>query len=204
MNLLMRKIRHNQGLAVDRDDFLEEVYSVPGGESIRWCVQCGTCSGSCPNAAQMDYSPRRVIALVRSGKRYDVLTSNSMWVCASCYLCTVRCPKDVKITELMHALERLSVARGVTNGRISTPTMYRAFVDSIKSNGRVHELGMMMKFYLSAILRGKINPLATIKMLPVALKLLSHGRMAIRPKRLKGIEQVKIIMERAKALGGVE
>jgi len=104
----------------------------------------------------------------------------------------------------MHALERLSVARGVTNGRISTPTMYRAFVDSIKSNGRVHELGMMMKFYLSAILRGKMNPLATIKMLPVALKLLSHGRMAIRPKRIKGIEQVKIIMERAKALGGVE
>jgi len=204
MSAVASKTSDELVMATESDEFLEEVGSIPEGESVRWCIQCGMCSGSCPSVNQMENSPRKTIALIRAGRRYDVLTSNTMWVCASCYLCTVRCPKEVKITELMHALERLSVARGVTNGRISTPTMYRAFVDSIKSNGRVHELGMMMKFYLSAILKGKINPLATIKMLPVALKLLSHGRMAIRPKRIKGIEQVKIIMERAKALGGVE
>jgi len=200
----MEKTGHNQAATVDRDSFLEEVYSVPGGESIRWCIQCGTCSGSCPNVARMDYSPRKTIALIRTGKRHDVLTSNSMWACASCYLCTVRCPKDVKITELMHALERLSVAHGVTSSRVSTPAMYRAFVDSIKSNGRTHELGMMMKYYLSAIFTGKMNPFATIKMLPVALKLFTHGRMSIKPTKIKGTEQIKTIVERAKALGGVQ
>ena len=200
----MRRIRHNQGLAVDRDSFLEEVYSVPGGDSIRWCIQCGTCSGSCPSVTQMDYSPRQTIALIRSGRSHDVLTGNSMWVCASCYLCTVRCPKDVKITELMHALECLSVHHGLISRRTSTPTMYRAFVDSIKSNGRVHELGMMLKFYLSTILTGRINPLATIKMLPLALGLLIHGRMSIKPTKIKGNEQVKAMVKRAQALGGVK
>jgi len=204
MNLLTAEIRRDQGLAVDGGGFLEEVYSVPGGDSIRWCIQCGMCSGSCPNVTQMDYSPRRTIALIRSGRSRDVLTSNSMWVCASCYLCTVRCPKDVKITELMHALERLSVYHGLISRRTSTPTMYRAFVNSIKSNGRVHELGMMLKFYLSTILTGKINPFATIKMLPLALKLLTHGRMSIKPRKIKGSEQVKTMVKRAQALGGVK
>jgi len=200
----MRKARHNQGLVGNRDDFLKEVYSVPSGESVRWCIQCGMCSGSCPNAAQMDYPPRKIIALLRAGRRYDVLTSNTMWVCASCYLCTVRCPKDVKVTELMHTLERLSTYHGLTSRGTSTSIMYRAFVDSIKSNGRIHELGMMMKFYLSTLLTGKINPLAMIKMLPLALKLLSRGRMVIKPRKIKGIEQVKTIVERAQALGGVK
>ena len=196
----MNKI--NQRLAVDEDDFLEEAYSVPGGESVRWCVQCGMCSGTCPNAPLMDYSPRGIIALIRAGERRDVLASNSMWICASCYLCTVRCPKEVKITELMHALERLSAYYGLTSKRTLTSAMYRAFVNSIKSNGRVHELGMMMKFYLSTLLTGKINPFALIKMLPLALKLLLHGRLSIKPTKIKGSKQLKTIVERAQALGG--
>jgi len=203
--------KSNQELAGDRDSFLEEVYSVTGGEGVRWCMQCGTCSASCPSVNQMDYSPRKTIALIRAGKRYDVLTSNTMWICASCYLCTVRCPKEVKITELMHSLERLAAQRSLLNREVSTPALYKAFVDSIKSKGRVHELGMMMQFYLStlltksyllAVLTRKTNPLATIKMLSLALKLFIHGRLSIRPRKIKGTEQIKTIVERARALGG--
>ena len=181
--------------------FLDEVCSTPGGESMRWCAQCGMCSASCPNVAQMDYSPRKTIALIRAGRRYEVLTSNTMWICASCYLCTARCPKGVKITELMHVLERLSNRRGLHYGK-ATPAMYSAFIDSIRSNGHIHEFGMMMKFYLLALSTGKMNPLATIKMLPLALKLLLHGRMSIKPTKIKGSEQLKTIVERARALGG--
>ncbi len=181
--------------------FLDEICTTPGGETVRWCIQCGTCSASCPNVAQMDYSPRKIIALIRAGRRYDVLTSNTMWICASCYLCTVRCPRGVKITELMHTLERVSTRHGLSLGR-TTPAMYRAFIGSIKKNGRVHEFGMMMKFYLSILPTGKMNPLATIKMLPLALKLLSHGRMSLKPTKIKGSKQLRIIVEKARALGG--
>jgi len=74
--------------------------------------------------------------------------------------------------------------------------MYRAFVDSVKSNGRVHELGLMMKFYL------KTNPLAALKMLPVGLRLLSHGRMSLKARKIKGTGQLKAIVATAQALGG--
>jgi heterodisulfide reductase subunit C len=204
MNAVASKTGQEPVMVTEDDGFLEEVCSIPGGESVRWCIQCGMCSASCPNAAQMDNSLRRTIALIRAGRRRDVLTSNTMWVCASCYLCTVRCPKEVKITELMHTLERLATHHGLTTKRTTTADMYRAFVNSIKSNGRVHELGMMMNFYLPSILKGKINPFSLVGMLPLALNLMSHGRMVIMPKKTKGAEQVRTIVNRAKALGGAK
>ena len=176
--------------------FMEEVCSIPGGEGVLWCAQCGMCSASCPNVAEMDYSPRKIIALIRAGKRQEVLSSNSMGVCLSCYLCTVRCPREVKITELMHALEGLAVRHNLSSSKTSTPTMHRLFVDTIKRNGRAHEFGLMFRYYLST------NPFAAIKMLPVALKLLIHGRMPIRARKIKGTEQIKAIIEESQVLGG--
>ena len=204
MNSVASKTSDELVMVTEGDDFLEEVCSIPGGESIRWCIQCGMCSASCPNVAQMDNSLRRTIALIRAGRRHDVLKSNTMWVCASCYLCTARCPKEVKITELMHTLERLATYYGLTTKRTTTADMYRAFIDSIKSYGRIHELGMMRKYYLSTVLTGKTNPFSLIRMLPLALNLLLHRRMVIMPKKIKGAQQVKTIVERAKALGGVK
>lgn len=183
---------------VNEDGFLDEVCSMPGAECVRWCMQCGMCSASCPNVSRMDYSPRKIIALIRAEKRYEVLSSNSMWVCASCYLCTARCPKNVKPTDLMHTLECLAVRHGLANGKTKTPAMYRAFFDSIRSNGRVCEFSVMTKYYL------KTNPLAAIKMIPMALKLLSHRRMPLRGEKIKGIEQLRTIIDRARALGGAE
>jgi heterodisulfide reductase subunit C len=185
-------------------DFLEEVCAIPGGESIRWCIQCGMCSASCPNAAQMDNTLRKTIALIRAGRRQDVLASNTMWVCASCYLCTVRCPKEVKITELMHTLERLASYYGLTTKRTTTADMYQVFIDSIKSNGRVHELGMMMRYYTKMVLTGKVNPFSLIGMLPLAMNLMSHGRLVLTPKKTKGVGQVRTIVQKAKALGGAK
>jgi len=181
---------------VSRDGFLEEVYSVPGGECVRWCVQCGMCAASCPNVAWMEHSPRKMIALIRADKRQAVLTSNSMWVCASCYLCTVRCPRGVEMTELMHVLGSLAARHGLTNGKTTTPAMHRAFIENIKSNGRVHELGFMRRFFL------RTNPLAALKMAPVGLRLLSHGRLRLRAEKTRGAKQLRAIVQEAQNLGG--
>ncbi len=176
------------------DSFLDEVLATPGGEGVGWCIQCGACSASCPNVARMDLSPRRTIAKVRAGERKEVLTSNTPWICASCYMCTVRCPRDVKPTELMHALERLATSYGLRSPKVNTPAAFGAFVRSVKSNGRVSEVGMMMDYYL------RTNPLAALKIAPVGLKLLTHGRMSLKSSRIKGVGQIKAMIDRAKAL----
>ena len=176
--------------------FIEEVKATPGGEHILSCIQCGTCTGTCPMAAHMEYPLRKTIAMIRAGMRDEVLSSSSMWFCLSCYLCTCRCPRGVKPTELAHALDSLATRHGFRIGGTRTPTMYRSFVESIKGNGRVHEFGMMFRFYLLT------NPLAALKMLPVGLKLFLHRRLSLLPKRTKGRTDLAGIIQRFREVKG--
>jgi len=176
--------------------FIDEVRSIPGGEAIRSCIQCGVCTGSCPTASKWDYPPRRVIAMVRAGLRDELLSSNSMWFCASCYTCTVRCPRDIKPADIMHALEIIAIRSGLSTKRSRTPVMYQCFVDSAKGNGRVYELGMMLKLFL------RTNPFAALKLAPVGLGLLLHRRLPLKPSRIKGIGELKAILDKARALEG--
>ena len=178
--------------------FIDEVCSIPGGEAIRSCIQCGMCTGSCPTASRWDYPPRQTIAMVRAGLKDELLSSNSMWFCASCYACTVRCPRDIKPTDIMHALEVLAIKHGLSTKRSRTPLMYKCFVDSAKSNGRVYELGIMLKLSL------KTNPFSAVKLLPVGLGLLLHRRLPLKPSRIKGIGELKAILDKAKAVGGAK
>lgn len=178
--------------------FIDEVCSIPGGEAIRSCIQCGMCTGSCPTASKWDYPPRKAIAMVRAGLRKELLSSNSMWFCASCYTCTVRCPRDIKPADIMHALEVLAIRDGLSTKRSRTPVMYKCFVDSAKGNGRVYELGMMLKFFL------RTNPFAALKMAPVGLGLFLHKRLPLKPNRIKGMGELKAILNEAKALGGAK
>lgn len=161
-------------------EFIDEIAATPGGEKIRDCIQCGVCTGTCPMASEMAYPPRKVIAMIRAGLREEVLSSSSMWHCLSCYLCYERCPKGVHPTEIAHSLESLAVKHGYPVKGTRNPAMYRSFVASIKSQGRVQELNMMLRYYLAT------NPLAAIKALPVALKLLRHKRLPLRAEKVQG------------------
>jgi heterodisulfide reductase subunit C len=175
--------------------FLDEVKATPGGEHILACIQCGTCTGSCPMAEYMEYPPRKIIAMIRAGLRDEVLSSSSMWHCLSCYSCTARCPRGVKPTELAHALESLASQHGFNIGGTRTPVFYRSFVDSINGNGRVFELGMMMKYYLLT------NPLAAMKLWKVGLMLFLRKRMPLKPARVKDKEGLVKIMRKFKEVG---
>jgi len=176
--------------------FIKEVATIPGGEHIFSCIQCGVCTGTCPVAEEMEFPPRKIIALIRAGARDEVLSSSSMWHCLSCYMCTVRCPRGVKPTELAHALECLANQQGFRVKGTLTPAMYRSFVNSIKDNGRVHEFGMMLRFYLSIKSHLLTNPLATLKMLPLSLRLFLHRRMPLLPKKVKGRQDLAKIIQK--------
>ena len=174
----------------DMMSFVEEVAATSGGESIHACIQCGVCTGSCPVASEMEHPPRKIIALIRAGMRDEVLSSSSMWHCLSCYMCTVRCPRNIKPTELAHALESLATQHDFKVKGTTTPAMYRSFVSSIKGNGRVHEFGMMFRYYLTT------NLLAALKILPLGLKLFLHKRMPLMPRRVEGREDLARIIQK--------
>ena len=57
--------------------FLDRIASLPEGGQVLSCIQCGTCSGSCPVSFAMEHTPRRIFAMVRAGMRDQVLSSTT-------------------------------------------------------------------------------------------------------------------------------
>jgi len=184
--------------ALKNKTFVDQIAAIPGGENIRVCIQCGTCTASCPNAEFMDHAPSELIAMARAGMKEEVLASNAMWFCLSCYLCTVRCPRDIKITRLMHVLEGLAAADGLCNKHTTTPVMYRGFNSFIHKYGRMSELWMMMRYYFQT------NPFKAIKMMPVAWNLFTHQRISMKISKIspEGLKQLRAIVNKAESAGG--
>jgi heterodisulfide reductase subunit C len=175
--------------------FLQEVIEeTPGGERIMHCLQCGSCGGSCPNSADMDHTPRKLIAMIAAEKRDEVLASNTMWCCVSCYFCTTRCPQNIPITDIMYALKRLAIAEG-TASIANAPALAKTFTSMIDHFGRSYELGIAGLYHLLN------RPVAMAKMGPMGMSMFAKGRMAIMPSKIKNIDQLQAIIKKARELG---
>jgi len=88
-----------------RGEFVKRVEEISGQEILA-CNQCGKCSAGCPAAMAMDLLPSQVIRLVQLGLE-EALTSETIWLCASCLTCLSRCPKGVDLPRVMEALRQL-------------------------------------------------------------------------------------------------
>jgi heterodisulfide reductase subunit C len=165
--------------------FLEDVYRIPGGEKIKTCIQCGTCSGSCPTSYAMDYTPREIIAAFRAGMLDRVLNSNTVWTCVSCYSCTVRCPMGIKITDIMYELKRLAIEFGYKPPGVSAPALSKSFVEYVDRYGRVPDGRLSSVFLMKTDMKGAIG------MLPLALKLLRKGRLPLRTEKIRGVKDLR-------------
>jgi heterodisulfide reductase subunit D len=94
-------------------EFFEElVADSEVGEKVRSCLQCGTCSASCPVARYADMGPREIVRLTLTGQAEEVLRPEVLYYCSACYSCSVRCPMGIKLTELVNLLRDVMVSRG--------------------------------------------------------------------------------------------
>lgn len=96
----------------------------------------------------------------------------------------------------MHALDAIANREGMVNTRSRTPILYRSFVDLVYSMGTAPALYLMTLFYFRS------NPFRAVKMMPLAVSLLRHKRLPIKPHRLKpeAQRQLKTILAKAKTL----
>jgi heterodisulfide reductase subunit C len=76
------------------------------GESVKLCMQCATCTGMCPMAQEMDFSPRKVMHMAQFGLTEQLAGINTYWKCASCHACSVKCPRGIDIAKVMEALRQ--------------------------------------------------------------------------------------------------
>jgi len=177
-----------------RHTFLEQARLVPGAERITRCLQCGTCTGSCPVSYAMDIPPRMVIALFRAGEIGRILRSRTIWICASCYMCTTRCPQGIKITDLLYALKRTALEAKLYPHRFPVYVLSESFVSLVNRYGRNHEMLLLVRYYL------RRDPLALLRLLPLGWKLFRAGRVSLLPRRIRGVAAIRQILGASRAL----
>lgn len=170
--------------------FLDEVKEKSLSKEIDRCIQCGTCSSSCPMVSYMDYSPRKIIAMVKHGFKDEVLRSFTPWLCASCYYCQVRCPSNIKITDVMYTLKRKAMEANVYPTRFPIPALAKEMHKIIAKNGRNSELWLVLNMYL----RLK-NPLGPLKMASTGLNLMKTGRMSLKKEKIKNRKQLHSLLK---------
>jgi heterodisulfide reductase subunit C len=152
----------------------------PLRESVQACIQCGTCTGSCPNAFAMDYTPRQLWRLLLVGAAQEIFSTKTFILCSACYLCTLRCPRGLPLTDLMAGLKAEAARRGMGRYRASI-LFYDSFLANVRRNGRVREMGLMMRYF--ARLGRPGPPLANTGL---GLKLMAKGKLRPAWPRMGG------------------
>lgn len=170
------------GMKVDRQvdgdqmnrDFMDQVVAEGGaGAAIAACMQCGSCSGGCTNAEKMDLSPRKLVLMVQRGDWETVLKSNTLWLCTSCYICTSRCPRGVRPSDVIESVKAIAIRKGIQNDSVR---FSQIFVELVEKRGILFEPELMQKY-------GGLK--ALWEQAELGIKLALKGKMSPFPEHLK-------------------
>ncbi|NOZ58281.1 MAG: heterodisulfide reductase [Euryarchaeota archaeon] len=134
-------------------ELVKEIKQEPGGEYISRCYQCGTCSATCVvNPFRNDFNPRRIIRMAVLGVE-NVLDSVEPWYCAVCYLCTERCPREVKPAAVLMAIKNVAAKHG------RVPVAFKTINENIARIGRLFEIDDFTNFMREDMGLPPIEPL---------------------------------------------
>ncbi len=127
----------------------------------------------------MSHTPRQVMALTRGDFKREVLHSHTIWLCASCYACTVECPQGIRITDIMYELKQRAISEGVYPRRFPIPVLAHEFNAMVQKHGRITELQLVIRMFL------KTSWVAALANWRLGLDLLRTGRFSLLTERIK-------------------
>lgn len=169
-------------------EFIKEVKEL-SGQNIYLCYHCHKCTSGCLVASNMTYGPDRLLRMVRMGQGKRLLESPDPWVCSSCGTCGTRCPNEIDISRVMDALRCIAVKEKVKVGEPDSVKFHRIFLGIVNRFGRMHEAGLMGIYTLWTLkLAAKIS---------TAARLIIKGKIVIRPKIVKGKDEINRIFEKS-------
>ncbi len=169
--------------------FQQQIEAI-SGQNVYLCFQCSKCSAGCPLADRMDLKPAQVMHSVRLGLKDEVLNCRTIWWCMGCETCSARCPQQLEPAKVMNAACILAQREGVRPGLRDVNTFYRNFVGNLWLSGRIHDAS------LAAVTGLALGTL--LDDLPIALKLLAHGRITL--PRLPRNNHFRAVYEKARAI----
>jgi len=174
----------NEEMISSGNSFLSEIVT-ESRENLQACYQCQKCSAGCPVAEAMDLLPNQILRHIQYGHREKVLGSKTIWICASCYTCSVRCPNNIDIAHIMDTLRHMAIRSGVAPGEKNIPVFHSVFLDEIRSRGRIHEVSLLIKF--------KLKTREFLKDAGLGWKMFRLGKINLFPSTFSGGKEIKEI-----------
>jgi heterodisulfide reductase subunit B len=161
------------------DPGLAKLIQAEAGENPYLCYQCVRCTSGCPLAEHFDYTPNQILRAIQLGQE-EILSSRTIWLCASCQVCTTRCPQGIDVAKIMDYLMMIARQRGIKPAIPAVEDFIRVFHRNSKLLGRAYEAGLIMETNLRGkdllkdvfdlgvpmILKGKIKFLPSIARVP--------------------------------------
>jgi len=156
---------------------------------IETCLECGKCTGGCSNGHVFDYTPRKIVQLVKLGDEETLAGMDALWICLSCQLCLDRCPSGIDIPRILDYLREKAVKRGVKATRPDVHLFLELMLEEARDKGRVSEVPLMIRFKMKTgqylkdgglgfrmFLKGKLSPFPSRMRKPEDLKKLLSER----------------------------
>jgi len=104
-------------------------------EASNFCYQCAKCTSGCEAHKLLELEPHKIVALLKRGLIDEMINSEIIWTCMSCFKCRERCPQKVAPVEVLFALKNMAVASGK-----QIPGNYTAMLQSVLSIGLVQDV----------------------------------------------------------------
>jgi heterodisulfide reductase subunit C len=158
---------------------LDWVKSQPQGDTINRCWQCGTCTAGCcmhTDYGLIEFNPRYFIYLAQVGFEEELRKyAHTIWRCVSCNKCVERCPKGVKVEEVIHSIGSYLE---VTGGAPESPAdrFDRAYTANLLRRGVLDEAALFRTYERA---EGRTMPMR--EMLRMGLTLLLSRRLHTGP-----------------------
>lgn len=152
------------------------------GIDIEACLECGKCTGGCSNAHIFDYTPRKIVQLIKLGQEQRLYDMDALWSCVSCHLCVDRCPSGIDIPRIMDYVREKAVNQGLVADGNQVKLFYDLMLDSIGKTGRIAETSLMVKYNLK---RGQYFSDADL-----GQKLFFRGKLKVLSPKVKNMEQL--------------
>jgi heterodisulfide reductase subunit C len=83
-----------------------------GAEHLKACIQCGTCTASCPSGRRTAYRTRQIIRSALLGLKEELLSDPNIWLCTTCYTCYERCPRKIETVNTIIEIRNMAVEAG--------------------------------------------------------------------------------------------
>jgi quinone-modifying oxidoreductase subunit QmoC len=89
-------------------DFIKQLGAL-GGDSLKKCYQCATCSVACPISPDKRPFPRKEMIAASWGLKDRIIKNEDIWLCHNCGDCTTQCPRGAKPGDVMAAARMYAI-----------------------------------------------------------------------------------------------